>query len=51
MVSPAWPSAQRDVLAFLGERMGDASRRFVDLLGDEIADLRDILRSDRDGRC
>ena len=32
-----------DVLAFLGERHGDAARRVVDLLGDELADLRNVV--------
>ena len=32
------------VLAFFGQRIGDALRRFVDLLANEIADGRQILR-------
>ena len=35
---------ERDVLALLGQRMGDALRRLVDLLADEIADRGDVLR-------
>ena len=35
---------QRDLLALLGQRMGDALGRLVDLLADEIADGREILR-------
>ena len=35
---------ERDVLAFLGERAGDALRHFVDALGDDIADRGDVLR-------
>ena len=41
---------QSDVLAFLGQRMGDALRRLVDLLTDEIADRRKVLgQIDMDG--
>ena len=32
----------RDVLAFLGERHGDATGSVVHLFGDELADLRDV---------
>jgi hypothetical protein len=35
---------QRDLLAFLGERMRDPLGGFVDLLADEIADGRKVLR-------
>ena len=38
------PERHRDVLALLGERVGDAFGRLVDLLADEIADGRQILR-------
>ena len=34
----------RDVLAFLGQRLGDALRGLVDLLAHEIADRRKVLR-------
>ena len=35
---------ERDVLALLGERAGDALRHFVDLLGHQIADRGDVVR-------
>ena len=35
---------QRDVLALLGERAGDALRHFIDLVGDQIADRGDVVR-------
>ena len=34
----------RDVIAFLGERTGDAQRHVVDLVGDQIADRRNVVR-------
>ncbi len=34
----------RDVLAFLGQGHGNAARRVVDLLGDQLADLRNVVR-------
>ncbi len=33
----------RDVLALFGQRLRDAARGVVDLLGDELADLRDVV--------
>ena len=42
MVSPAVTERARDVLALLGERMGDAARGLVDLFGHQLADLRDV---------
>ena len=38
------PERHRDVLALLGKRMGDAFGSLVDLLADEIADGRQVLR-------
>ena len=35
---------ERDVLALLGERAGDALRHFADLVGDQIADRGDVVR-------
>ena len=32
----------RDVLALFGQRVGDPARGLVDLLGDEVADLRNV---------
>ncbi len=43
MLSPAWPSAQRDVLALFGKRMGDAARGVVDLIGHQLADRGNVL--------
>ena len=43
MVSPAWPSARVMCSPFSASVMGDAARRLVDLLGDELADLRNVV--------
>ena len=43
MVSPARAEREGDVLALLGQRMGDAPRRLVDLLGHELADLGNVV--------
>ena len=37
------PERARDVLALFGERMGDPPRRLVDLLGDQLADLGNVM--------